>query len=280
MFFQRVKLFCIRYRRWVNLLGAFLGLCVIIYIMPKFESELTKIYKSATLVGVISTLLGAVVGGIFTLIGSISVSKHQQKAQTQIRRKNVIYKPIYDELLKNHSEFSPKEPYTGIIVVGENYYGYRNIPQYSAWNRIKSDSRRLEVPPNLAKELDVLETLIKKYDDQRHAASVSIEKNLNTALSTEAQAHCTIQNSGDVLIGFVLAQKEFDLFQELVFAVTPKIEDKQKQKEIQELFLRKCKYDQSVCLVYNYYDEWKTQEEKVITLLELTIRQISMRYEE
>ena len=280
MLFQWVKLYYIKYRRYIRWILSLLCLGLLLYFMPKFESTLTKVYQSSTLVGVISTLLGAIVGGIFTLIGSISVSKHQQKAQTQIRRKNVIYKPIYDELIKNYNDFSQDEPYTGTIVVGENIYGYRNIPQYSAWDRIKKDSRWLEVPSSLAKELNSLEKIINKYIEQRHIASTSITKSLNDLLFTQAQASCPLRNSGDMLLESVLSPKEFDLFKELVFFIKPTIEDDKKKDEIQKLFLRRCKSDQALRLVHDYYADWKQQEKRVITLLELTIRHISVRYEE
>ena len=50
--------------------------------------------------GSFSALLGALVGGFFSLAGSIGVAKMQQKSQREILKKNTIYKPLYDELMK------------------------------------------------------------------------------------------------------------------------------------------------------------------------------------
>lgn len=48
--------------------------------------------------GVAGTILGTVIGGLLTLAGSIWVYSKEQRAKQNVKRKNLIYSPLYDEL--------------------------------------------------------------------------------------------------------------------------------------------------------------------------------------
>ena len=63
--------------------------------------KIPKIKFSSEAIGVTGTLLGAFIGGFFSLAGSVWVAKMQNKAQREVLKKNIIYKPLYDELIKN-----------------------------------------------------------------------------------------------------------------------------------------------------------------------------------
>lgn len=52
----------------------------------------------STTIGVAGTLFGAVIGGLLTLAGSIWVYSKEQRAKQNVKRKNLIYSPLYDEL--------------------------------------------------------------------------------------------------------------------------------------------------------------------------------------
>lgn len=55
---------------------------------------------SPSMVGVIGAVIGAIVAGVLALFGSIYVHNNQMKSKSAIFRKNVIYKPLYDELIE------------------------------------------------------------------------------------------------------------------------------------------------------------------------------------
>ena len=99
-------------------------------------------------VGIIGTLLGAIVGGVFTLLGTVWVQKRQARIQNDIRRSNTIYKPLYDELKHIHDEILIENQYPQSIVFG-NANPYEHGINYEVWIRIKSDSRYLETPEPL-----------------------------------------------------------------------------------------------------------------------------------
>ena len=61
--------------------------------------DLSFIVEDATLFGVVGTLLGAIIGGAFSLLWSVWINNRQQRAIQNIKRKNVIYSPLYDELI-------------------------------------------------------------------------------------------------------------------------------------------------------------------------------------
>ena len=66
---------------------------------------------SASIVGVFGAILGAIVGGVLTLFGSIYVNNNQMRSKSAIQRKNIIYKPLYDELIEVRNILNESNPY-------------------------------------------------------------------------------------------------------------------------------------------------------------------------
>lgn len=65
----------------------------------------------STKIGVLGTLFGALIGGTMSLFGSVWVNSKQQKAKKYIMRKNLIYSPLYDELVKRKEEAFSEQKY-------------------------------------------------------------------------------------------------------------------------------------------------------------------------
>ena len=110
---ERIKLFFAKHK-------TIKALCLIILAIIALYFAIIIPYKSYadildTSRGIVGTLLGAFVGGGFTLIGSITVTKHTQKATNAIKKKNIIFKPLYDELMENHSIYLKENPYPRYI---------------------------------------------------------------------------------------------------------------------------------------------------------------------
>ena len=135
-----------------------------------------SIMDNTALVGVLGTLLGALIGGIFSLAGAISVGKHQLKAQTQVRRKNVIFKPLYDELNYIHNTILKQNPYPQWVSFEEQLQTKLKYPQYTVWGRIKLDSRLLETPRKLSNILQQLESDAKEYLSALYVAKKTMMK--------------------------------------------------------------------------------------------------------
>lgn len=77
-----------------------------------------------TIIGIGGTLLGAIVGGAFSLLGSVWVNSKQQRTERNIKRKNVIYSPLYDELVNIQEKKSLKK-----TLFQTKYYLYKEYKQ-------------------------------------------------------------------------------------------------------------------------------------------------------
>lgn len=256
--------------------------CICMHALIKENWESVKtVFEDPTLVGLLGTLLGAIIGGVFSILGSISVGKHQIKAQTQIRRKNVIYKPLYDELVEIHNVILKDNPYPQYIVFEKGSQTITRHPQFTVWGRIKADSRYLETPKKLGRLLDKLEADVREYLTCRSKVGNKTTEILNDVLMRELQTRCTIINIGDHLIPFVLRDSAFDLTWELHDSLNPKMEmDENTKQRIRDLFVSECKACEEVSQMQEKYVAWMQSEEDVIALLAAMIKQINAAYEE
>ena len=159
------------------------------------------ISDNPTMFGVAGTLIGAVIGGFFSLMGSVWVNSKQQKATQNIKRKNIIYSPIYDELVD-------------IIRFEKGMQTMLPHPQFSAWGRIKADTRYLEVPDLLSKQMEQLEEAVRKYQNIRGKSSNEIQEIFNGILRKNGLAECRIVNVGEVISKYILPDKRIDIYGE------------------------------------------------------------------
>lgn len=268
--------------KWIYFIPV-LALCIILSLkfLGNHWDHIETLYENTTLVGVLGTLLGAVIGGIFSLVGSISVGKHQIKVQTQIRRKNVIYKPLYDELYDIHNNILVQNPYPAIIEFESREQTILRYPQYAAWGRIKSDSRYLETPKKLAKLLDQLEADVREYLKARQKVGNTIMSVLNEVFEREIDVKCNIYGLDGRLLRCALSDCSFDLFEEIHNLYEPRKElDDETKQRVQMCFVNECRENQDIIDFENKRKEWLETEANVIELLAAMIRYIVVRYEE
>lgn len=258
------------------------GLCALFLhcLADKYWINVQTLFQNPTAVGIIGTLLGAVIGGFFSLFGSITVSKYQMKAQNQIRRKNVIYKPLYDELCEIHYNILKQNPYPLIICFEKGQQTLLKHPQYVAWGRIKSDSRFLETPKKLIRVMEKLESDVAAYLEIRHKVGKALTTILNDTLRTELNITCSIINIGDSLVDNVLLDRNFDLFDEMYNSYAPRKDvDTDTRERVQKQFVDTCRNDSTVICLENRYKAWMQSEKDAISLLSVMIRQINTAYE-
>lgn len=89
-----------------------------------------------TVFGVAGTLLGAAIGGFFSFMGSMWVNSKQQRAKQDIRRKEVIYSPLYDELVDIQNRILEVNPFPKYIVFQKRQQTYIPHPQFVVWGSI------------------------------------------------------------------------------------------------------------------------------------------------
>ena len=278
---EHIRIFVVKIKILLYLI-LLCGVCILCYVFIRGNWQfVTEIYKDSTLVGIIGTLLGAIIGGIFTLVGSLCVGKQQIKAQNQIRRKNVIYKPLYDELAEIHNLILKDNPYPLLIDFQKGSQTILRHPQFVVWGRIKADSRYLETPKKLARLLDCLEDNVRSYLSQRHEVNNVVTKILNNVLMREVETTCTIMNIGDVLLHYIVSDASFDLFKELHDSLNPRrAVDEETCKRIQDAFVAECKEDSEIISLQERYISWIQAEEDALALLAAMIKYTNAAYEE
>lgn len=236
---------------------------------------------SETEFAVCGTLLGAFVGGAFTLVGTNFVNKGQLKAQTHIKRKNLIYKPLYDELIVIQNDFLLQNPYPKYIEFNKNKNTHSRVSlQYTVWERIKLDTRYLEVPESLKKEMKILYKLIEDYLVSINDVNIIITEILNTTLRNELSTECTIKNIGQVLSSQVLTNSNWDLFRDLDGCLNPSISiDEDERKRVSSIFYEKCKQNEKIQTIKKARTKWLEEQGRVLELLTTLITFVNIKYE-
>lgn len=173
----KFKIYVYKHRKILAIIFTFV---IIFFLVKIYKSyNFTKITNNPTTFGVIATLLGAVIGGVFTLLGSIWVNKREQKSIYNLRRKNIIYSPLYDELINIKRNILEKNQYPVYIAFGIGQQTIIPHPQYSAWDRIKNDTRYLEVPLLLKDQMEKLYDTLREYISIRNSADAEIKEIVN-----------------------------------------------------------------------------------------------------
>jgi hypothetical protein len=151
---------------WLPLLLALATIMVFQWAGPnRFGSPLLNLLSDP----VVSTLLGAILGGAIAFYGSVYVQKSQIRSLSAIRRRDVIYTPLYNELLALRASLTER-PCPSDFVYSTGQDSHYN-PKFAVWPSFKLDSRNLQVPKRLAKTLDDFQTLTEKYVAARQKAS-------------------------------------------------------------------------------------------------------------
>lgn len=209
----KFKIFVYKHRKILAIIFTFI---VVIFLLKLYKSyNFTIITNDPTTFGVIATLLGAVIGGVFTLLGSIWVNKREQKSIYNLRRKNIIYSPLYDELINIKRNILEENQYPVYIVFGIEQQTIIPHPQYSAWDRIKNDTRYLEVPLLLKDQMEKLYDTLREYISIRNSANSEIKEIVNKVLVMNGLEPSTIINLGEVLSSEILQGEDVDILNEI-----------------------------------------------------------------
>lgn len=177
--------------------------------------------------GSFSALLGALVGGFFSLAGSIGVAKMQQKSQREILKKNTIYKPLYDELMKNDDILRSENPFPMEVWCDTNPRTIVESPSFAAWNRIQRDNRLLDVPESIQTQMNDLEETIERYLRLRRGVGTPVQKICYETLKAQGKENVLFTNIGDMVSGAVL-NTDIDRVLEYITEYNNKTEDDEK----------------------------------------------------
>lgn len=273
----KFKIFVYKHRKISAIIFTFI---VVIFLLKLYKSyNLTIITNDPTTFSVIATLLGAVIGGVFTLLGSIWVNKREQKSVYNLRRKNIIYSPLYDELINIKCNILEKNQYPGYIDFGIGQQTIIPHPQYSAWDRIKNDTRYLEVPLLLKDQMEKLYDKLREYISIRNSANAEIKEIVNKVLVMNGLEPSRIINLGDVLSSDILQGEDVDIFNEIYISKENCNISKELVKKINLQVLNLANELSSLNNIRRVYILWMQEQDKAIEILSLLIKEIMQKYE-
>lgn len=248
-----------------------LGLSILIYSIINQENP------SPTF----STIVGAIVGGSFSIIATSLAHSKQVKAQLNIKRRNIIYSPLYDELSYNQNLLVNVNPYPTYITFTLGPQTIVPHPQYSAWGRIKNDTRFLETPKVISIKMDELYLNINNYLNKAQKLTYELQKKYNFVHNKLYGTTCTIQNIGQVILSEVLIGEYFDFYRKSVFSASDEIiseKDKQKKIEFNDIFISEYNKIQEVHQVRSIYKELIEKQQEILVLLGFLIKMVNNNY--
>ena len=225
--------------------------------------------------GSFSALLGALVGGFFSLAGSIGVAKMQQKSQREILKKNTIYKPLYDELMKNDDILRSKNPFPMEVWCDTNPRTIVESPSFAAWNRIQRDNRLLDVPESIQTQMNDLEETIERYLRLQRGVGTPVQKICYETLKAQGKENVLFTNIGDMVSNAVL-NTDIDRVLEYITEYNNKTEDD--EKIAQEIY-NACLETEDIRRTKELQKKWRDMQNGILDELAMRIKYISMKYE-
>ena len=276
----KIKCFFAKYK-WVARLIRTGIIIIAVALLGSFWQRFdVNISLDAASIGVLGTLIGAVVGGIFSLLGSIYVNRSQQRSTYDIKRKNTIYKPIYDELVNIKENVLSQNPYPLYVEFTVGAQTLTPHPQYATWVRIKNDTRFLETPEVLKDQMEKMYAAIDAYLTARRDASLQMNILFNNILSRNGTG-TSIRNIESMIDGSVLSNdRNHNLCENLKFFIDGKRElPLEKQMKISNEMYDAAENDRIIAKCRKAYTEMLDEQDKAIDILSYLIQLVLYQYE-
>lgn len=278
-----------------NIIRGFLTFVGLVFLMFMFTYSIFKMtdltIENPGAAAVFGTILGAVIAGFFSYLGAKSVFSGQIKAQANIKRKNEIYIPLYNELLKAHNKnITNKYP---ILIAFEEVSDPRFIyPVYVEWEKIKNDSRSIEMVSFIAEELEELFRMIDEYLLEVDFLKKSVvDKILEVLEASEifekkdtSFAEMELKLYKDAILKNILLKNKsmFDGAQMTLtyFDLTYNFEEPgEYDNMIGSIAYEECRKLPGIIKLEKTFLKWMLIEKKVLKNLENIIKTINLKYE-
>jgi hypothetical protein len=243
MGWNKLKLFIIKhkinYLAYIVFIVCALGVIFSLFIFPS-----GYLYQKEN-VAVWGTLFGALVGGIFTLLGTQIVSQREIKRRLYAKQKDEVLSPLYNELKENHDDILVGNPYPSVVGFQKGPQTTIPYPQYSVWGAVKNDVRYFETPKKLAIQMDQLYDVIKEYSIYRQIVADVVEEKIKEIVAVKLGITCCMVGIGDFFLPYILSGQveEFrSVADEYIYLNKKQLavaDEKQKTKAYNEI-LEKC----------------------------------------
>ncbi|MCY9263999.1 hypothetical protein [Bacillus haynesii] len=261
---------------------------LIVRLLPTLHvqfSSINNILNNSSVIG----LLGVLIGSVLSLVGTFLLNSHQVKIKGIITRKNVIYSPLYDELTKFYSELRkinyPQKIITRQIDLELLRY-QETVPCFTAWNRIMSDVRGIEVPLHIKKYFNKLISKSKNYMFCIDQAYIEIEAKLKNVLLHEEKNQFfeerlernrnSIQQR--IMTDILLNDSTFDSSLSSIFFLGDEDLKNQMMREIKQILIES-KSLASVLRIKKEYEDLKEYTADLTLGIAKVINFIQIRYE-
>lgn len=273
----KFKVFLQRFRFVLYLSGTLILFILLFFFINNIDFK-TDI-DNPTMFGVIGTLLGAIVGGALSLLGSIWVNSKQQQAKLNIKRKSVIYSPLYDELIEIHQTILRKNPYPNRITFIKSPQTMVPYPQFTAWGRIKADTRYIEVPNILSKQMEKVEYAIQEYLSTRNLVNPEVKELINSVLRENNLAPCNVTNIGEIISNEVLNNSDLLIYQRHILPENIKPIDHILWNKISSQIKLRADTNSVIIETRKKYNNWMKVQQQTIDMLTLLIKQVIIQFE-
>lgn len=225
--------------------------------------------------GVAGTILGAVIGGLLTLAGSIWVYSKEQRAKQNVKRKNLIYSPLYDELQTIYDTVFAKNYYPPHADFSKEKQQYHDDVRFSAWERIKMDTRYLETPDAVKNQMELLCEMVQEYDTARQEFNGEVERIFDRIVEKYGEPQSMFKGRGWVISKGILSKEDKNLYKE----ITRSKEENEVSKKIDKEVREEVENSDAMKHFKDCYAEWKATQEQTTKLIASLIEQVLLKYE-
>lgn len=229
-----------------------------------------------TKIGVLGTLFGALIGGIMSLFGSVWVNSKRQKAKKYIMRKNLIYSPLYDELVKKKEEAFSEQRYPTDVKFVKDEQRLIGLIEFSAWERIKSDTRYLEAPNELIQQMKLFQETVEQYLSALEDTALEVETIIKEVFEENGKPVQTFDRLAKRVASIIMSENNENLYYEICHGK----EDTETSKKIDAEIRKKVKENPKAKKLEEAYNSWESVHEQTIEFLGLMIQQVLTKYEE
>lgn len=272
-----VESFLQKHKILKNIFFIFLVIIFFIFLLnltSKFSMNINN-----SLIGIFGAILGSIVGGTLTFLGSVYVNNKQISSKSAIHRKNIIYKPLYDELINNKEIIKREKSYPLDITFSMGRYSSTQHLQYAAWGRIKNDSRFLQTPDFLVQGFEKLNEDIKKYLYIANNSTKDIQTKIEHIFKEHLYDVDPFKNISVLIFEDIILRNkpEGDLLK-VISSYQPYLNLETIQK-IEDLIYNECNDLESVKNTIVEYNNWLNTQDELIKSLSILIELTSIKYE-
>jgi 5S rRNA maturation endonuclease (ribonuclease M5)/uncharacterized integral membrane protein len=168
-----------------------------------------QLFGDPAIAGIFGSLLGAIVGGTLAFFAAIYSQKHQTAARGAIVRKNTIYTPLFDELVNVRATLEDN-PYPRLFEIGPGKQTALPHPIFGSWERIKSDTRIIQMPHYMANSLEEYTESVLIYRSLRGIAARDVQEKINEIFKRDHNAQFEIKNIGETLLKYIVLGEKPD----------------------------------------------------------------------